>query len=541
MVLRKKTGSFTWSILTVGLILFLSVPVFTILFHLFLGPGESWSHIIRFLLKDYIINTFVLVSICGLLSTLFGVASAWAVCRYELPFRKPLEWLLVLPLAVPNYLTAYAYAGIFDYGGPFDSFIKLFAGENGSTKIDIMNLWGLSIVLSASLYPYIYVAARSFFLKQSAAQISAAKMLGSGERAVFFNIALPLARPAIFGGLILVLMEVFNDYGASHYYGVSTFCTAIFRSWFALEEPKTAVYLAAMLCLMIFFIIELEKYQRRKKGYSSQGVATGQMTRLSTKGWKKALLTMLALLPVLLGFLFPVLQIIYWSLLTWKSVLGVAFFSLIGQSFALAALAALFCVITSVLLTYGRRWSRNELVKKLSKLATLGYAIPGVVIGVGLLIPTIFFDKWLIDFFASNFNISIGFIINGTVIGLLMAYLIRFLAVSFNPIESNVLRIGSTLSQAAMSLGAAKWRRMRTVELPLIWPGLVGGFLLVFVDVMKELPLTLLLKPYDVMTLSVKAYEYASDERIAEAALPSLVIILVGVMPVVFLNRLISK
>lgn len=545
-VLRNRLHVITknwnkWSWITSTLILFISIPILTIIAGLFGGPGESFSHILTYLISAYLTNTLILVMGTGIVTILFGTVSAWIVCRYIFPFRSVLEWLLILPLAVPNYLTAYAYAGIFDYSGSFEFLSSAIFSKNIAVKVDIMNVWGLVFVLSASLYPYVYIAARSFFINQSSAQIKAAKILGCNERMLFFRIALPMARPAIVGGVLLVFMEVLNDYGATYYYGVSTFCTAIFRAWFALEEPGTAVYLSALLCISVFLVIGLERLLRRNKRYHFSAATEENMQRIKVSVIIKYVLLMIAAFPVLLGFFFPVLQIIYWVYLTGLSVWGNEFFELMGQSCMLSLGAAVICVFLSLMIIYGVKWSKSSFVKWFSRLSILGYAVPGVVIAVGVLIPSLFFDKWLIDASAKYFGVSIGFIVNGTILGLLFAYAVRFLAVSYNPLEASVHKLGNTVGQAAQTLGASRWTRLRAIELPLALTGIWSAFLLVFVDVMKELPLTLLLKPYGVMTLSAKAYEYASDERIAEAALPSLLIIATGLVPVIVLNRLIKR
>ncbi len=529
-----------WSALTITLVLLLSVPILTILLKLLDGPGESWGHIVEHLLAGYLANSTFLVVVGGGLALLFGVLPAWIVSRYTLPMQGPLEWALILPLAIPNYLTAYAYAGFFDYGGPYEAIITFLTGANRVGHVDMMNLWGLAFVLSISLYPYVYVTARGFFLNQSSSQLNAAVLMGAKEYSIFLRIALPLARPAIAGGLFLVLMEILNDYGAAYYYGVSTFTTAIFRSWFALEEPDTSIYLAALLCLFVLALILVERYQRRRKGYTFRAEA-GTLARVQPSRRRQWMLWAVCMVPLGLGFLLPLFQMLYWSYFTYAGVLDSSFWVMIGYSFLLASLAAFLCVCVAYLLIYGARWSKSINVKLFSRIAVMGYAVPGVVIAVGILIPGLAFDKWLINFFSQQLGWSIGFLINGTLIGLLFAYSIRFLAVSFNPIEANLKRLSPSLGSASQLLGASKWRRSKEINLPLLKKGLLGGALLVFVDVLKELPLTLLLKPYDVITLSTKAYEYASDERIAESALPSLVIIAVGVVPVILLNKLIQK
>lgn len=522
-----------WSILVLTIVLFVAIPTLTIFINLFNGPGESWSHLVANLLPDYIQNSIILIIGTSLFTLFFGISSGWLLAQYHLPFQKQLAWLLILPLAIPSYITAYAYAGMFDYGGFFDKFFHF--------KLDIMNQYGLIFVLSISLYPYVYVASRAFFLKQSNNIIEASKLLGASERKTFFKLLLPLARPAYIGGLILVLMEVLNDYGAAKYYGVNTFTTGIFRAWFSLEEPETAIYLSAILVGIIFLLISLEKWQRRRKGYFNSTKNHQQIAKLHPSKKQKIIFFSIVFIPVLVGFIIPVLQLMFWAFLTYKDVINATFLNIAFQSLTIALVTA-FCTVLFVLfLIFFSKWNRLKLLKPLTKVAVLGYAIPGAVIAVGVLIPTLFLDKWLLVFFKNTFDLKIGFLINGTIGALIYAYMIRYMAVGYNPIEASSLKIGKSLAEASKILGKGNLYTFLKIEFPLLKTAILSGFILVFVDVIKELPLTLILKPYEINTLAVKAYEYASDEMIAEASLPSLFIVLTGVIPIVFLNRLISK
>ncbi|WP_239772514.1 ABC transporter permease [Tenacibaculum finnmarkense] len=522
-----------WSIFLLIIVLFVAIPILTVFINLFYGPGETWGHFLEHLLPNYLKNSLILIIGTSILTLFFGISSAWVVSRYHVPFRKQLEWLLIIPLAIPSYITAYAYAGIFDYGGIV---AKVF-----SLKIDVMNHAGLIFVLSISLYPYIYVASRAFFLNQSNNIIEASKLLGASERKTFFKLILPLARPAFAGGLVLVLMEVLNDYGAAKYYGISTFTTGIFRAWFSLEEPETAIYLSAILVIIIFLLITVEKWQRRKIGYFNATKNHQKVTRETVSKRLRITFFMIAFTPVLFGFLLPFMQLLYWAFLTYKEVFTSEFITIAFQSFGIATISAFTTVVFALLLIFLSKWNRLSILKSIAKIGVLGYAIPGAVIAVGVLIPTLSLDKWLVTFMKTNFDIKIGFIINGTIMVLVYAYLVRFLAVAYNPIESNSLKFGKSLSEASKLLGSGTLKTFIKIEFPLLKPAILSAFILVFVDVMKELPLTLILKPYHINTLAVKAYEYASDELIAEAALPAICIILTGILPILFLNRLIAK
>ncbi|WP_422091826.1 ABC transporter permease [Tenacibaculum ovolyticum] len=522
-----------WSIFLLTIVLFVAIPILTVFINLLYGPGETWNHLVDNLLPNYIKNSVLLIFGTSILTLLLGVSSAWIVSRYYIPLKKQLEWLLILPLAIPSYITAYAYAGIFDYGGIIENVFGV--------KIDVMNHFGLIFVLSISLYPYVYVASRAFFLNQSNNIIEASKLLGAGERKTFFKLILPLARPAFIGGLILVLMEVLNDYGAAKYYGINTFTTGIFRAWFSLEEPETAIYLSGILVTIIFLLISVEKWQRRKIGYFNATKNHQKVKRATISNKLKMGFFTIAFIPVLFGFILPLFQLLYWAFLTYKEVFTFEFIYLSLESLGVAMISAFCTVFFALLLIFLSKWNRLSYMKSIAKIGVLGYAIPGAVIAVGVLIPTLSFDKWLVVFMKNVFDVKIGFLINGTIMVLVYAYIVRFLAVAFNPIESSTLKFGGSLSEASKILGSSNISTFIRIEFPLLKPAILSAFILVFVDVMKELPLTLILKPYHINTLAVKAYEYASDELIAEAALPSLFIILTGIIPILFLNRLIAK
>lgn len=526
-----------WSIYTLAIVLFIAIPILTIFFKLFSGPGETWEHIVKNVLLEYTLNSIWLIIGCAFLTLLFGISSAWIVSRYTLPFQKAIEWMLILPLAIPSYITAYAYAGFFDYGGTLDLLLNKI-GITG-VKFNITTIFGLIFILSISLFPYIYVSARAVFLYQSGRLIEASKILGAGERKTFFKIVLPIARPAIIGGLILVLMEVLNDYGAAKYYGVSTFTTGIFRSWFALEEPETAVYLSAILLLVVLIIIIVERLQRGNKNYALPSKSDIRLPKVSLSKKAKYISFIVVCIPIFCGFILPLFQLLYWCFLTFSSVASLAFFSIAAQSLGLALLTALLTVFCALLVLYFPKWNRLSILKKGSKLAILGYAVPGAVIAIGVMIPTLQLDKWIIKLMKQFFNQDVGLIINGTIIVLVYAYIIRFLAVAFNPIEASQLKIGSAFTESSKLLRKGNLQTFFKIDFPLLKSGLFSAFILVFVDTMKELPLTLILKTYNVNTLAVKAYEYASDELIMEAALPSLCIIITGVLPIVLLNKLI--
>lgn len=535
---RFKRDINKWSVFTLAIVFLLALPIIAIGVELFSGPGETWGHIVEHLLLDYTFNSLYLILVCSILVLLIGVSSAWIVSRYDFLFRKQIEWLLILPLAIPSYIVGYAYAGFFDYGGSLNLILNQLGLD--FIRFDIMNKNGLAFVLSISLFPYVYVSARAYFLNQANALIEASKMLGVGEIKTFFRLMLPLARPAIVAGLVLVLMEVLNDYGAAKYYGVNTFTTGIFRSWFSLEEPQTAVYLSALLIVIVFALILMEKWQSRKLRFTSSKTSNQHIYRKKVTGLQHVLVFMWISIPIIFGFILPVVQLLYWAYITASTVFNYAFLMISLQSLAIAIASALITVFFALILIYFSKWSNQHLFKNIARIGVLGYAIPGAVIAIGVMMPTLALDKWMIRNLA-KVGIESGLIINGTLLALLYAYAVRFLAVAYNPIDSTTLKVDDAIPASSKVLGVGNIRTFFKIEFPLIRAGVFSAVILVFIDVMKELPLTLILKPYHIDTLAVKAFEYASDEMVMEAAIPSLFIIFTAMLPVILLNKLLIK
>ncbi|MEM9142222.1 MAG: iron ABC transporter permease [Bacteroidota bacterium] len=530
-----KRDTNLWSWLTILLAGFVTLPLLALFFQTFSAPGESWPHLLDTVLKGYALNSLLLVLGTSIFSLLLGISSAWAVSRYHFPGKKIFEWLLIVPLTLPSYITAYAYAGLFDYGGDFATLAHTLG--MGTLKVDILNLPGLIFILSISLYPYVYVAARAVFLYQSGRLIEASQMLGAKASKTFFRVVLPMARPAIFGGLLLVIMEVLNDYGAAKYYGVNTLTTGIFRAWFALEEPNTAVYLSLVLLLMVLAFVLLERWQRGDRSFRMTAKSAIRLPSVHPSNPKKMALFSIAFAPILLGFLLPVFQLLQWAVATWKKTASLDYLTIALQSMGIALLTAVLTVFTALLVIYLPKWNRLRALKGSAQLATLGYAIPGAVLAIGVMLPTLQIDRWLLQFNQGS-NGGALLLLNGTIIALLYAYIIRFLAVGFKPLKASQLKLGGSLAESSKLLGKNTLKTFFKIDLPLLKTGIFSAVLLVFVDSMKELPLTLILKPYKVNTLAVKAYEYASDELIMESALPSLTIMVAGLLPVLFLNKL---
>ncbi len=536
-----KFGFNGWTIFSLFLVLLICIPIFIIFSHLFASPSSTWSHLASTVLKDYIINSFILIAGVGSLSLIMGVSTAWLVTTCNFPGRKFFSWALILPLSIPTYIAAYTYAGIFDYTGPVQKWVTFLGIDNNTIFFDVMTIEAIIFILAFTLFPYVYLITRTSFHRQSRTFLESSRSLGKGQFSTFFKIALPLARPAIVGGLFLVLMEVLNDYGAVKYFGIPTFTTGIFRAWFSLGDSDAAIRLSAILMIFIFSLMWLENWQRGKAKFTSSDSSFKPMQKLTFGKVGKSIAFTICLVPFLFGFFIPVLQLGSWALQTAKDVVNTEFIVLVLNSFFLAVVAALLCVFVALVLIYTARLYHSYLTSRFSKIAVLGYSMPGAVIAVGVLIPLISLDKSIAGFMSANFGISTGLLLTGTIFALIFAYLVRFLAISFNPIKAGFENTCEKLDEASRSLGISPLRTLRRINLPLIKGTLLGAAILVFVDVLKELPIILVLRPFNFNTLSIRAFELASDEMVAQSANAAIIIILTGIIPIIILSNLISR
>ncbi|MDC6470425.1 iron ABC transporter permease [Flavobacteriales bacterium] len=513
------------SLLIVIISLLLAIPVFAILISLFKGTGEMWEHITSYFLIDYIQNSIILLLGSGIICFVIGTSSAWVVSRYKFKGRKIIEWLLFMPLAIPSYIAAYSYVGLFGYGGSFIKFIN-YLGFNNIDNIEMMNIYGLVWVLSFSLYPYVYASTRLIFQSYPTRLKDTASLLGASKNKYFFKIALPLASPAIIGGLFLVFMEVLNDYGAAKYYGINTFTTGIFRTWTALEDLQSSIYLSAILVVLVFVLVLIVKWLRGRRSYNLKTYNSNDQDEIykkDLKGLKKIIFLTIVFVPILFGFLFPFLQLIIWGIQTFESMFNSDLLNIGIQTLFLGISTSIIVVFLATSLIYLSKWNYLKQLNVTSKLATLGYVIPGAIIGIGVIKSS----HSITEYFSTYHNIKIGYIIYNSILVLIYAYVFRFIAVAFNSIESNTLKLSKSLSESSNLLGFGKIKTFFKIDFPLIKNALFTSFILVFIDVIKELPLTLILKPYNLSTLAIKAYEYAEDERVAEAALPALFLIFI--------------
>ena len=526
-----------WALLTLTLSGLILVPVLTVLLSLFADERQVWEHLTDTVLGLYVRNSLLMMVGVALGVVLVGSGTAWLVTMCEFWGRAWLEWMLVLPLAAPTYVLAYAYTDFLQVTGGFQIWLRRVTGWGiGDYWFpNIRSLWGAILLLVLTLYPYVYLSARLAFQEQSVACLEVSRSLGYGPWSSFFQVALPLARPGIMAGCLLALMETLNDFGTVSYFGVDTLTTGIYRTWTALGNPVAAAQLSALLLLWVLLLRGLEQFSRRRARYYRQGFRPTP-TRYRLQGIRALGAWLACGLPIGLGFVVPALILLQMTLR--QGELHHRFWSYAQNSFLLATITAVIAVSVSVVVLYGLRLQRGSAwgLGLAVRLASLGYALPGVVIAVGVLIPLGQLDQLLSYLRQVLLQQSPGPVFSGTIAALVFGYLVRFLAVALATVEVTLLRIPPSLDEAARSLGEGSLGTLWRVHLPLMGGGILGAMLLVFVDVMKELPATLVLRPFNFDTLAVHTYRLAADERLAEAGAPALAIVFVGILPVILLS-----
>ncbi len=531
-----------WRLGVMLVALIFAVPILTVFSFIFHGDTEVMSHLADTVLLSYVSNTLWLVLGVAFGTLSIGIICAWLVSVCEFPGRRWFQWMLLLPMAMPAYIIAYTYTGMLEFAGPLQTQLRNWFGWGYGDYWfpEIRSLWGAMAMLSLVLYPYVYLLARAAFMQQSGTALEASRILGAGPWRSFFKVALPMARPAIIAGLSLALMETLADFGTVQYFGIDTFTTGIFRTWYGLGDSVAAAQLSAMLLVMVFALVVIERYSRRKVRYhhSSHGA---RQSRYPLKSHQAKLAVVACLLPLLFGFLLPFLQLLEWALETSAEMLDEAYLQLVFNSLLLASMAALLALFLALFMGYGQRLRPVLAVQIAVRVSSMGYAIPGTVIAVGVMIPLSFLDQSLDNWLRLNWGISSGLLFSGTLVALMFAYIVRFLAVSIGTVEAALTKIRPSMDDAARSLGCRPWQVLRNVHIPIMRAPLLTAVLVVFVDVLKELPATLILRPFDFNTLAVRAYELASDERLADASTAAVAIVLAGIVPVLLLSRSISR
>ena len=509
-----------------------SLPIVVTLLSLAQPAGPIWEHLRDTVLNEYLLNTLALMMLTGGLSLLLGVSTGWLIGACQFRGRATLSWLLMLPLASPAYIVAYVYTDLLEVSGPVQTTLRswLSLGINDLQFPPIRNLTGAAVLLSLVLYPYIYLLCRNSFAGRSGVQFDAARVLGHGPFSAFFRVALPAARPAIVGGLALVLMETLADFGVVSYFSVPTFSTGIFRTWLGLGDPQAALKLASLMLLFVIVLVGLEESNRRGAVDRSDIAGASQ---INLTGVRAFFAIAACVLPILLGFVIPAVTLALYAADNVNAVTQAKFTQLVLNSLLLAMAAGIGVTLIAWVLAYIKRLRPGLLTHGLIRISTLGYALPGILLAVALLKPVGSFDAWLMDTWS---GLSTP-LLSGSLFLLLYAYVCRFLTVAYQSVDSGFAGISHDIDAAARTLGTTTNEMIRKIHFPLLRPSIFAACLLVFVDVMRELPATLILRPFNFDTLATQVYRLASDERLAEASGAALLIVILGVLPVVLLQR----
>ncbi|WP_395710907.1 ABC transporter permease [Reyranella sp.] len=532
-----------WRLGALAIAAIVALPLIGVASSLLVWQGELWRHLADTQLADIVGNTATLLIGVGIGTIVLGTGTAWLVTMTRFPGSRLLQWALALPLVLPTYIIGYAYADLLAFAGPVQSALRSATGwrRNDYWFPELASASGVAVLFSLVLYPYVYLAARAAFLAQSQSLLEASRILGHGPWQTFLRVGLPLARPAIAGGTTLALLEALADFGTVQYYGVHTFTTAIYRTWYGLGNRQGAAQIAAVLVVIAAVLIILE---RRSRGRARFHIASNVRHRgepAVLRRWPATAALLACALPVLLGFIVPTVHLAWLASASGTTLIDPRFLADATNSLLLAAGAAGIIVALALFLSYAGRLVRRRAFNQVIEFASLGYAIPGAVIAVGVLLPLALADHG-IDWLARGlFGLPLGLVLSGTAIALLLAYTVRFLAVGMANVAPALAAIDPAMDASARILGATPREVLRYVHLPMLRAPALTAAAVAFVEVMKELPATLLIRPFNLDTLAIGVYRFASDERLAQAAVGAIVIVVVSMAPVIVLCRAIDR
>lgn len=531
-----------WALLCVTVSLIVAMPVLVVLYHLTQDSQGEWAHLAETRLTGYLINTAILaVCVCAVTATV-GTATAWVVTTCEFPGRRLLAWALILPLAVPAYLAAYAYTDLFQFAGPVQTWLRESFGWEASDYWfpDLRTRGGAVFILSVTLYPYVYLAARTAFIEQSTSAMEVARTLGQGPWRAFYRVALPLARPSIAAGTALVLMETLADFGAVDHCAVDTLATGVYHAAIPRQNWTAGAQLASLLLGFVAIAIAIEAFARRRAKHHQLSTKHLRVERKPLNATSAILAITVCALPLIAGFVLPTGVFLHLAM-TYGDGRAVEIAVDHGKnSLLLASIACATAVVLAIVIAFAQRLSPSLFTTVASRFAGMGYALPGTVLGVGLLIPLTWMDFKINDLTAWLYDDTVGLVLTGTIFALLLGYQTRFLGVALAIIQSAFGRVKPTFDDAAQTLGASRISLILRVHIPMLWVSLLAAALLVFVDVVKELPATLMLRPFNFETLAVRTYLFARDERLETASFSALLIIAIGLIPVIVLTTLLS-
>ncbi|MCZ6857107.1 MAG: iron ABC transporter permease, partial [Gemmatimonadetes bacterium] len=541
MSLRQPVRRLWWSIVPGLIAALVAVPMILLVGRLMNPTGEVWAQLWSTILPEMIRNTLVLMLGVGVITFALGSGLAWLVTAYRFPGSRVFDWALILPIAMPTYVMGFVYMATFDFAGPVQTTLRNWFGS-GLVLPNIRSGGGAIMVMGLTLYPYVYFLARAAFREQSSSTFDAARAMGYSRLQTFFKLVLPLARPSLVAGVTLALLEAMTDFATVRFFNFRTMSEGVVYVWQGMMNRDAAIELSAVFLLFALAVVIVERVLRGRSRYYQPGRRTRQIARVKLEGWRKWAATTVCAAIFGAAFALPAGRLILWTLgdLTQPataSALKTVYAAYVLRTFALAATAALVAVMLALVLAQGARFSRGRVGRATRRLATMGYALPGAVIAAGALITLAAIDRSVAGVSQTLFGINPGLLLTGSIAGLVYAYVVRFMAVAYNSVESSMDKVTPHMEMAAQTLGASPTRIMWRVHLPLVKVGMAAGAALVFVDVMKELPATILLAPFGMETLSMWTYMLAAESLWESAALPSLTIVLVGVIPIILLMR----
>ena len=523
-----------WRILpTLTFVVFVS-PLVIVLLSLTGDYSDNWTHLYNFVLGDYITNSIFLVLGVGLISLIIGTSSAWIITKYDFFGRRILEWALILPLAIPPYILAYTFTGLFDDYGSANEFIRWIFNLDSSFVFfpNVRNIFGAIIVFAFTLYPYIYLISRAAFLNQSKTLTDAGRILGLGGYRIFINLGLPMIRPAVIAGLMLVIMETLSDFGAVDHFAIQTFTTGIFRTWYGMYDLHTAMQLASLLLLFIIVFLVLERSSRMNAAYNSPVSNANSSSSEKLNGSKSFLCFIGCFIPIFIGFILPIIELSRWAFAYNTGFFNETFFIQAKNTILIALMASIVCTVIAFTINFSVRHTNVIFLKRINPFLSVGYGVPGLILAVGIVQMFTYLDKGIF--------IGFDFVLTGSLFGLLLAYLIKSYALSNSTIESGFERLSNRLDDSARVLKSSGWNLLLRVHFPLMKTSLLTSILLVMSEVVKELPATLILRPFNFDTLAVSTYIYAAEERMFEAASPAIAIVVIGLIPIIILTRMIK-
>jgi iron(III) transport system permease protein len=543
---RKATWSWlnVWSVGTVLIGAAVAAPIIAVIYIGLTPSDDIWAHLTSTVLPLYISTTLQLMLGVGAGTLVIGVGTAWLVSTCRFPGRRIFEWALLLPMAMPAYVIAYVYTDLLEYAGPIQVLVRDTFGWTTKREYwfpEIRSLGGAASMMTLVLYPYVYLLSRAAFMEQSVCVLEASRVLGRGPWRSFFSVALPLARPAIVIGVSLVLMETLNDFGTVDFFAVSTFTLGIYDVWLNMNNVAGAAQLAGLLLFFVAFLVLAERFARRKQRFHHTTSKYMALPGFELKGWPRRMAVISCALPVVLGFAVPTVVLGGYAVTYFDAAANAEVLHHAGNSVLLSSLTAVLALAIGVFMAYGVRLKSQWIVKAMTRFASFGYAVPGSVLAVGVLISLGGLDNGIDGFMRDRFGISTGLLFSGTIAAVTFGYLVRFLALSFGSVEASLTKITPNMDGAARSLGHGPFSTLRRVHIPLIRGSALTAAVLVFVDCMKELPMTVILRPFNFHTLATYVHQFASDEQLGEASLAALAIVGFGILPVIVLSLAITR